>query len=223
MDTVVPPAPKPAPPVEEPVKTHRGIDVSHWNGDEVKEITPEDSLTFIICKSTQGTSIVDPDFAQNWKLIGEKGTLRGCYHFYLVNADPAAQAKHFYATVSAQGKTDLPLIVDIEQGSMPSGTKVDPAKVKADLLTFIKTLQGLDTRTPMIYTGLSFANQYLNDPVFAQYPLWLADYTKAAQPPTPTAWKDKGWKIWQKNDDYDINSQPTDYDVFVGRKSDLLK
>ena len=46
-----------------------GIDISKWNGNEAEEIEPKDSITFVICKATQGIKLVDPDFKQNVALI----------------------------------------------------------------------------------------------------------------------------------------------------------
>ena len=120
--------------------------------------------------------------------------------------------------------TDMPPIVDIEQGSLPKGAKkTDKQKLQNDLLTFIQHLEKLSQRSVMIYTGEAFANEFLTNPAFAGYALWLAEYSGKPLPVVPSVWKPAGCKIWQKTDKYNIDSKPTDYDVYKGAKSGLLK
>ena len=204
-------------------KTYRGIDISHYNGNEVVELDESDSLTFIICKATQGKSLVDQKFTTNWNTIKQKGMLLGTYHFYSVDEDPIVQATHYFNTVSALGKTDLPFVVDIEQGSIPKGYKVNVKQLQTDLLKFISVIESKSNRTPMIYTCTGFSNQYLNNKAFAKYPLWLAEYTNAPKPKLPATWAKTGWCIWQKSANYKIDSKSTDYDIYVGSLQELCK
>lgn len=75
----------------------------------------------------------------------------------------------------------------------------------------------------MIYTNTGFADQYLMNNVFSKYPLWLAAYSNTKNPQLPFVWKKKGYKIWQKQDSYFIDSHVYDFDVFYGKKTDLYK
>jgi len=209
--------------IEDSLRYFYGVDISKWNGDEVKEIDPTDSISFIICKATEGITGVDPEFKQNWKTIKDKQYILGAYHFYLTNDDPLKQAEHFWTTISAQGKTDIAPIVDIEQQSLPLNGKVDIANLQNNLLLFLNYIEKKCNRIPMIYTGEAFANQYILNETLSKYPLWLAEYTKASKPKVPSIWKEKGYKIWQKRDNYFIDTHPTDFDVFYGKKSDLYK
>ncbi|MCU0423716.1 MAG: hypothetical protein MUC81_12995 [Bacteroidia bacterium] len=203
-------------------KEHYGIDVSRWNGKELTEITAADSLTFVICKATQGTSSIDPDFKANLAIIKQKGLISGAYHFYQVGDNPETQANHFWNTLVAHGHVQLTPIVDIEQGSLPK-SKVTIEKVQNDLMTFLNLIEQKSGRVPMIYTGAAFGEQYLNHANFAKYPLWLAEYTKREKPSIPTTWKKKGYKIWQRSDTYEISSTQTDFDLFYGTKGELLE
>ncbi len=213
------------------IENYRGIDVSRYNGNLVAEIDASDSLTFIVCKASEGINYRDPDYDKNRETIKQKGVLSGNYHFYHTADDPATQANFFWSTIQAAGKPDMPPIVDIEQGSLPqpakgkpaSSIKVDIQKLQKDLLTFVQQIEKLSGRVPIIYTGEAFANQYLTNEIFAKYPLWLAEYSGKPRPVIPVTWKTTGIKIWQKTDKYNIDSKPTDYDLYVGKKSDLLK
>ncbi len=199
-----------------------GINISHWNGDVINEISDEIDITFVICKATQGKSYIDPEFKYNWQSIKQINKIRGAYHFYMYNDDPTSQAKHFCDVVSDIEITDLSLILDVEELSVPKGT-IDKNKFKNDLITFLDFVEQRTKRIPILYTNYSFANQYLDDTRFSKYPLWLAEYSKADKPKIPNAWKDKGFFIWQKSNSFSIHSTKVDYDVFYGNIEGLVK
>jgi GH25 family lysozyme M1 (1,4-beta-N-acetylmuramidase) len=207
----------------EQVQCFRGIDISHYNGDEATEIDQADSLTFIICKATQGINRVDPKFKKNWNTIKTKKMILGAYHFYLTDKDPLLQADHYLNTLRKLGETDMVPIVDIEQQSLPNKKPHKVSEIQKDFLLFLNHVKCISGRTPMIYTGPAFADQYLRDTVFSKHALWIAEYTTGTKPNIPVAWKKKGQKIWQKSKNYMIDSQVTDYDIFYGKKSDLYK
>lgn len=199
-----------------------GIDISKWNGNEIVEIPQVDSLAFIICKATQGTGYVDPEYHKNWNLINSGEFISGVYHFYVINDDPVKQAAHFWNTIHDQGATDITPIVDIEQASIPKGAKANPSAIQRDFLTFLNELENKCGRTPMIYTDPSFGDEFLQNEQFKKYPLWIADYTSSNKPRVPLAWEKTGFTIWQKRDNYTIKTHSTDFDVFTGKKSQLL-
>jgi lysozyme len=216
----------PAVAVTEPEKDtsdiHYGIDLSHWNGDIVNDIQPVDSLWFAICKATQGKTGVDRSYEINWKLIKDKGLIGGKYHFYIVNDDPIAQAEHFYKIAGNIDSMDIPLIIDIEEASLSVRAFKKTEDIQKELLQCLQRVEQLSGRVPMIYTGLDFANTYLNNKQFERYPLWLAEYSGNASPRIPAVWKNKKYKIWQKTNRIDINSITVDYDVYYGTKKDLV-
>lgn len=200
---------------------HYGIDISHYQGNLIDELTAKDSVTFVICKATQGTGYVDPDFRTNWNTIREKGYIRGAYHFYVCADDPLKQAAHFAQQIEDISATDIAPVLDIEQGSMT--TSVSAEQMQNDILTFLAEVQRLTKRAPVLYTDYSFGQQYLKKADFAKYELWLADYTKAAQPLIPDVWKAKGCKIWQKSQSYAVDTKVSDLDEYKGVLTDLVK
>ncbi|WP_379963285.1 glycoside hydrolase family 25 protein [Epilithonimonas sp. UC225_85] len=194
----------------------RGIDVSHWNGNIVEDLQKKDGLQFVICKSTQGERDIDPDFTKNWKYLSEKNIMKGTYHFYVYSQDPIKQAVHFCSTVDNAGMikdTDFPLIIDIEEMSLPR-KPIDAERLKKDLLTFLNYVEDKTNQAPIIYSDFSFLNRYLNDSAFSKYPLWLAEYSHSPKPKIPETWKGKGCMIWQKTDNYHVNSDDTDFDIY---------
>ena len=197
-----------------------GIDISKYQGDEVDLLNKKkDSLSFIICKATEGITYTDPKFHQNWQLISAKNFIKGAYHFYRCQDDPIKQAAHYLNTIQTFNNTDLPPIVDFEQGGIDASQSVK--QIQENLLIFLKEIEHKLHRKPMIYTGFYVANQYLNTAEFSQYPLWIADYTSQKQPMIPTTWKNKNWRFWQQNDSYKFDHITNDFDLFNGDLAQL--
>jgi lysozyme len=61
-----------------------------------------------------------------------------------------------------------------------------------NLHTFLDGLEQHYGVKPIIYSGVNFANKYMNG--FGSYPLWLAEY-KVTEPNIPKGWSD--WTFWQ--------------------------
>lgn len=139
----------------------------------------------------------------------------GSYHFYHVADDPLKQAIHFLTILDIKGKTDISPIVDIEYASIPEGNQKSVEQIQNEVLTFLNHVELKYNRIPMIYTSTAFGNRFLNNKQFSRYPLWIAEYTTAKAPELPIAWQETGYKIWQKRDNYFVDSQLTDLDVFL--------
>lgn len=197
-----------------------GIDISKFQGKELAILdTKKDSLGFVIAKATEGITYTDPDFATNWKTIAEKGLVRGSYHFYRSQDAPQAQAEHYLSNISDLRETDLPPIVDFEEGSLDGSESVQ--KVQTDLLKFLQLLEKRVDRMPMIYTDIHTGDKYLDGPEFAKYPLWIANYRTGNHPELPAAWQTSKWLFWQKSDSYTIRSTQNDFDIFNGNMEEL--
>lgn len=202
--------------------TISGIDISHFQGDEIDYLNKKGSqLDFVICKATEGLTYTDPDFASNWKLIQQQGFVRGAYHFYHCGDDPVKQANYFLSTVGTISKTDFPLIVDFEENSIDQGC--DKSTIQKNLLQFLSILEQKTGRKPILYTDINIGNSQINEPAFSNYSLWIADYNAGTSPAVPTVWKTKSWSIWQKTQSYSLDSYTNDFDVFNGNYSDFVK
>jgi GH25 family lysozyme M1 (1,4-beta-N-acetylmuramidase) len=198
-----------------------GIDISRYQGNLLEDIDSMDSLHFVICKATEGKKYVDPDFATNWAFIRKKRLVRGAYHFYLTNDDPVRQAEHFLGTINGFDSTDMPPVIDVEDGSIVR--LIDTVTLKVNLLLMLRYIEQATGRKPLIYTDLDFADKYLVNNSFADYPLWLAEYSGNAVPRLPVTWKRKGYVIWQKKDSYRIDSKRTDFDIFNGSGDKMIQ
>lgn len=207
-------------------ETNYGIDISHYQGDLISTLNSSSKLRFIISKATQGITYQDPMFQKNWQEIKQRGFVRGAYHFYMADDDASKQVENFYNTVGYLDKSDMTPIVDIEGASL-SGDSANIEIMQRDFLSFLNTFELKLERKPMIYTNYTFAQKYLLDPKFAEYDLWLAEYSGAEQPKVPDTWKTKGYKIWQKSESHILSHTKdlveTDFDEYIGLMQDLVK
>ena len=204
-------------------KLHYGIDVSHYQGKLLNEDLP-DYISFVICKATEGIDFTDPDFSTNWHYLEQKKIIRGAYHFYMVDDDPIKQANHFLQTLKANNYliNDISPIVDIEKLGLQKDTDINTKSLNKNLLIFLKHIETEISKKPIIYTNTNFANEHLLNKEISDYSLWIADYTKETHPILPKLWKDKGYKIWQKVNSYNINSKKVDLDEYRGSLKDLI-
>jgi len=208
--------------LDDPATEHYGIDISHFQGGIVSLLSKNnDSLKFIICKATQGITYIDPMFKTNWNEIHQNGFIRGAYHFYECKDDPIAQAKHFISMIKGIQSYDIPPILDIEQGSLTKGSTAE--QIQSDALKFMEEVERATGRKPIIYSDYGFFQKYFTDAKFAQYKLWIAEYTNAPAPRIPTVWEKVGYLVWQKSANYHADSKQIDLDVVKGSLKKLIE
>lgn len=203
-----------------------GLDISHYQGDLISALNKrKDSLYFVICKATEGTSYIDPTYETNCKILKEKHVVRGAYHFYLCEYDPIAQAQHFAKVITENQFLkigQLPPVLDIENASMDSNCG-NLSTSQKNILLFLEEVEKLTGRIPMIYTNKSTGDKFLNSPDFAKYPLWIAAYSSdLTEKNIPTAWKNN-WTFWQRSDSYSYQETNFDFDIFDGNRLELRK
>lgn len=197
-----------------------GIDISKYQGNELEVLNRfTDSLTFVICKGTEGNTYTDPSFAENWKEIHEKNYIGGIYHFYHSNDAPESQSQNFLSVLNDLDKSDFAPIVDVESGGIEEETDIQT--VQDDLISFLNKIEEATGRTPIIYTNVSVGDKYFDSDKFNKYPLWIADYSGADEPRMPGVWADTKWTLWQKTDRYLIDNKKNDFDVFNGSLAHL--
>lgn len=189
-----------------------GIDVSHFQGDVDWPAVKAAGKEFVFIKATEGDRYVDPRFQANWAGAKAAGLVRGAYHFFQPQKDAAAQAAHFLATVELE-PGDLPPALDVEVTESVSARGIDRAAV-----TWLEQVEAACGATPILYSDLSFLEQYLGLG-FGRYPLWLADYSETA-PAAPAPWT--AWTFWQSSQSGRVTgiTGAVDLDVFEGRAED---
>ena len=193
-----------------------GIDVSHYQGEIDWQTVAGADVRFAFIKSTDGTGAADPLFFQNWVRASEAGLRRGAYHFFRAQQDPERQAQRLIAMLEGD-YGELPPVLDFEVlGDTSVEKALDGAK------RWIDIVEKACGHKPILYTGPAFWTSTLKGSgLFATYPLWIAHYTKAANPTVPSAWKN--WTFWQYSEGGVVGGVrgPVDLDYFVGNISEL--
>ncbi|WP_288340811.1 GH25 family lysozyme [uncultured Roseivirga sp.] len=213
------------PPVKRPVKkavkqlpdTLRGIDVSHFNGDVNWPEVKASGISFSYAKATEGPGFNDPRFKENWANMKAAGVTRGAYHFYDPAAKPQLQADFFIKAVGSLEAGDMPPMLDLEGANIGG---LSESQYQQNIMTWLAIVQEHFEVQPIIYTDAPFANAHLNNPEFAKYKLWIAEYTDADEPHLPNTWKSQGWYIWQHTARGDIKGIEgyVDEDLIIGQK-----
>lgn len=205
------------PPVQYPLVTSIGIDVSHFQQNVDWEEVRKAGITFVYSKATQGTSNVDPKYKRNREETHANGFHHGPYHFYVPSHDPIQQAEFFVKTVQFMEKDMMPPVLDLEM--IP---QIPVKQYQKDVLAWLKKVEADLGVKPIVYTYYPFGNQYLNNPEFADYHLWIAEYGVSA-PKIPTAWKDKGWLMWQRSERGKIEGAVgnVDHDLLKGTPDEI--
>lgn len=193
------------------------IDLSHYQDVTSWTEVSADGIAGIINKCTQGTTFVDPTYAERQSAAKQAGLLWGAYHFG-VGGDGAQQAQYFFehATPAAG---DL-LVLDYEQNT--SGSSMTLAEAEA-FVTWIQQQRG---KWPVLYGGSYLIDQLggTANSTLCNCPLWIASYTSS--PTLPPGWPQ--WTLWQYTDGqygnppYSVNGVGNcDRDQFNGTLQEL--
>lgn len=199
--------------------TIHGIDISHyqgsidWNKLRSNALIDGNPLRFVFIKATEGSSRVDPNFEENFAQAYEHGFIRGVYHFWSNKSSARAQAYHFLDKVRLLDG-DLPPVLDIEHKPMD----VSIEDFQMDVLTWLHIVEDKYHVKPIIYTYYKFRENYLNAPVFDDYPYWIAHYYIDKM-------EYKGnWRFWQHTDTGQLPGIKgnVDLNVYNGSYYDLI-
>ena len=155
----------------------QGIDISHHQGEIDWERLQEALINkcpirFVIIKSTEGSSLVDENFYDNFHQAREFGFIRGAYHFWSTKSSARDQAYFFLNKVKLE-EGDLPPVLDVEVKSKDE----DIEDFQRDILTWLHIIE----------------DRY-HVKRFDDYPFWISHYYVDKI-------KYKGeWKFWQHTD-----------------------
>lgn len=183
------------------------IDISHYQGrivwDSLKVMTDARGRTVrdvsrarsirsveqVWIKATEGETLVDRKFAQNWEAAGAARISRGAYHFFRSSKDPLRQAENFISTVGPLSARDLPPVLDIE--TIHKGCS--PAGLTSSALQWLRAVEARYGRKPIVYAPESFVRDILGPEITEHYPIWVAHY-ETERP----LWGN--WQLWQFTD-----------------------
>ena len=197
-----------------------GIDVSHHQGLMQWQTAAQRGAQFAFIRGLYGFN-KDGQFARNW--AESRGHMRrGAYLYMLAASDPVRQAQAL-RSLCGEDPGDLPPALDLEYNSKIDGAANDPRRFADYRLRVERCLRELEQQfgcTPIVYSGPSFITAHLATPLFARYPLWIANY-KTNLPTVPYPWPALGWRIWQftctwPGQEYGAQSRSIDVNVMQG-------
>lgn len=190
-----------------------GIDVSHYQKQVNWPLVAAQDVKFAFVKATEGQSMQDTLFCQNWDAMRAAGVMRGAYHFFRPGTSAAAQAMNFLATVDLQ-HGDLPPVLDVE---VMDG--LSPEALAIGVKTWLTMVEDVWKIKPIVYSNQKFYNQHLAGLVYG-YPVWLARYTELRKPDLTDG---HAWHFWQYGNRGRLNGivGDVDFNVFNGNINDL--
>ncbi|MBO5602421.1 MAG: glycoside hydrolase family 25 protein [Prevotella sp.] len=197
----------------------RGIDISHYQGkinwEKLSNAQIEHSpIRFVVIKATEGSTQIDDCFQDNFKNARDYGFIRGAYHFWSNKSSARDQARFFLKNVHLKDG-DLPPVLDVE--NKPENMSVED--FQREILTWMHIVEDKYHVKPILYTYYKFKNQYLNTPVFDDYPYWIAHYY------VDEIEYEGDWKFWQHTDAGRLPGikGTVDFNLYNGSFYDLKK
>jgi lysozyme len=183
-----------------------GIDVSHWKQPIEWTRVQQAGYRYSFTKATDGINSTDNMFTQHTAGAASVGMINGAYHYYQNENSPDEQAAWFAKNLKSC-PVDLPPVLDYED---PSG--MTPALTAANVRRFLQVLENLTGRKPIIYTNYNSWVYAVGSPAWStEYPLWVANYTTAAQPLKPKPWIT--YQFWQYTSHGAVPGIPGDTDL----------
>lgn len=189
-----------------------GIDVSHYQSQIDWRAVAAQDVHFAFVKASEGMTLTDSLFCNNWAAIKAAGLRRGAYHFFRPTTPVYEQLINFQTAVRIE-EGDLPPVLDVE---VLDG--VSKVKLVSSVLTWLYLAEIHYGAKPILYTNLKFYNEYLAGH-FDEYPLWIARYSRIE--PSPACGRD--WQFWQYGNSGQLEGieGPVDFNVFHGSMSAL--
>ena len=162
-----------------------GIDVSHHQGRIDWARVAADGVAFAYVKASEGGTVVDDRFRENWAGSRAAGVRRGAYHFFTLCRSGTEQARLFLRTVP-RDPAALPPAVDLELAGN-CASRPSRASVRRELDAFLTAVERSSGRDTVLYVGEDWQDRY---PVLGRSarPAWLVSFL--GRP-------DTSWSVWQ--------------------------
>lgn len=195
-----------------------GIDISYYQEKVNFKKVVNDGFDFVFIKATEGGSLKDRKFNENWERAGEEEILKSAYHFFRADIDPYRQADWFVKHVNLK-EGDLPPVLDVETfDNMPIPI------IRERVSIWLNLIEKKYNIRPIIYTNYSYYHDvFYKRKVFDKYPIWIAAYNKVSKPVLKD--NSKNWVIWQYSDNGSARGIDgnVDLNVFYGTIEDLRR
>ena len=165
-------------------------------------------VRFVFVKSTQGTTIRNRYYANDYIAARKQGIPVGAYHFFSTLQNGYAQANYFLMnTLFRHG--DLPPVLDVEPTDKQIEKMGGTEKLLNEIRVWISTVERRLHVRPILYVNQRFINKYLTEApdLLDNYLVWIARYGEY-KPGLHLA-------FWQLSADSRVKGIQTDVDVNV--------
>ena len=193
-----PAAEQPAAPKPIPVDpNYNGIDVSKHQGNVNWEVVKKDSkIQYVYIKATEGSDMVDEQYAKNLRNARKAGLKVGSYHYLTNKSSVTNQFKNF-ANNAPRDEQDLIPVIDVEVCRQWTSQQL-----RNSLKVFANMVEDYYGCKPIIYTYESFFKKHLGLS-FADYPIFIAKYSRTSDDvPNINGVK---WILWQYSESGRVN------------------
>ncbi|MBQ8714379.1 MAG: glycosyl hydrolase family 25 [Prevotella sp.] len=133
-------------------------------------------ISFIYIKATEGTTIQNRYFRQDYVQAKRHGIHVGAYHFFSMSTTPQAQAAHFlkYATI---GKNDFPPVLDVEP-SEAQIKKIGDEELMRRIRIWMEIVERHTGKLPILYVNQMFIFNHMKNAtdIKKKYNVWIARY-----------------------------------------------
>ena len=153
--------------------------ISHLGSKSKKQIsgTVDYPVQFCFIKSTEGTSIRNKYYAQDYIAARKHGIHTGAYHFFSVKTSGSAQASYFINSTLFR-KGDLPPVLDVEPSDKDIARMGGSQVLWRNIRAWLQAVEKRCGVKPILYVNQRFINNYLPDApdVKRDYKVWIARY-----------------------------------------------
>ena len=194
-----------------------GVDVSVYQGEVDWAVLAGQGVDFAFIKATEGSSLQDVRFAENWTNAQAAGVRVGAYHFFSYDSPGETQADNFIDAVPVTPGA-LPPVVDIEFYGSYLEEPASRETARAILDPLLERLEDYYGVKPILYCTYRAYRLYLSGGAYADYPLWISS------PRVAPLLHD--WTFWQYShtarlEGYDGHQDKIDLNVFRGTREEF--
>lgn len=194
-----------------------GVDVSVYQGEVDWAVLAGQGVDFAFIKATEGSSLQDVRFAENWTNAQAAGVRVGAYHFFSYDSPGETQADNFIDAVPVTPGA-LPPVVDIEFYGDNLEHPPEKEHVHSILDPLLARLEEHYGVKPILYVTYRSYYRYIAGGGYGDYPIWCSSPTIFPLVP--------GWDFWQYShsarlEGYDGAQDRIDLNIFRGSRAEF--
>ncbi len=168
-------------------------------------------VSFVFIKSSEGTSVLNPHYHEDYRQARAHGIRVGSYHYFSAFTPAEEQARHFLANTRFS-PGDLPPVLDVEPTDWHVATMGGAEAMLQGIREWLSIVERKTGVRPILYLNLRFVRKYLPlaPDLQRDYLVWLARYVDCRP--------DVNMLIWQLCPDGRVSGirGPVDINVFSG-------